>query len=270
LWDLDSSIALPSSFKGHTNRIISVAFSPNGKQIVSGSNDRSIRVWEVETGDVLFKLIVDHTDRVLSVAFSPDGTRIVSGSNDLTIRVWDAATGKKVAGPLKGHKKAVSSVAFSPDGNRIVSGSDDRTVRVWDAQTGKEVCEPFEGHTEWIFAVAVSPDATKIALSSDHQTIRIWDATDVLSNSTASTHNARCDTPAIFPYHVVPGFEVGITMENGWMQGPNSELLFWVTPTNRTGLWRPRNTAVISNVVIVLDFSRFVHGDSWQRCRFGG
>jgi WD40 repeat protein len=194
----------------------------------------------------------------------PQWTRIVSGSNDLTIRVWDATTGERVAGPFEGHDAAVSSVAFSPDGSRIVSGSDDWTVRVWHAQTGKELCEPFKGHTEWVFAIAVSPDATKIVSGSDDQTIRIWDVRDVLSNSTAP------DTSASLPHHVVPGFEVGMTMENGWMQGPNSELLFWVPPTNRTGLWWPRNTAVISSVVTVLDFRRFVHGDSWQHCRLGG
>ena len=119
--------------KGHTNTVNSVTFSPDGKWIVSGSSDKTIRVWDAMTHDAVGDPLEGHSSLVTSVAFSPDGTRIVSGSYDKTIRVWDAATHAAVGDPLEGHTHWVLSVAFSPDGMRIVSGSCDNSVRVWDA-----------------------------------------------------------------------------------------------------------------------------------------
>src|SRR5258708_6012449 len=111
-----------------------VAFSRDSSRIVSGSRDKSVRVWDAKTGEQLREL-QGHTRSVRSVAFSLDGNRIVSGSGDKSVRVWDANTGGQLR-ELQGHTNWVSSVAFSPDGNRIVSGSGDQSVRVWDTKTG--------------------------------------------------------------------------------------------------------------------------------------
>jgi WD40 repeat protein len=110
----------------------SVAFSPDGKRIVSGGYDKTIRLWDVATGTQIGEPLRGHMRWVTSVAFSPDGKQIVSGSFDNTIRLWDAATGTQIGEPPLGHKGAVLSVAFSPDGKRIVSGSEDKTIRIWD------------------------------------------------------------------------------------------------------------------------------------------
>ncbi|KAJ6598791.1 WD40-repeat-containing domain protein, partial [Mycena sp. CBHHK59/15] len=121
------------------------AFSPDGKHIVSGSSDQTVRVWDAESGEALGAPFEGHTHWVTSVAFSPDGKHIVSGSNDRTIRVWDAESREVLRAPFEGHTDSVTSVAFSPNGKHIVSSSRDRTVRVWDAESGEALVAPFQG-----------------------------------------------------------------------------------------------------------------------------
>ncbi|KAH6700681.1 hypothetical protein BKA61DRAFT_529778 [Leptodontidium sp. MPI-SDFR-AT-0119] len=119
--------AMLQTLEGHTHWVTSVAFSPDGKQIVSGSEDKKIRRWDAATGQQLLPALEGHTDRVTSVAFSPDGKQIVSGSSDKTVRRWDAATGQQLLPALEGHTNRLALVAFSPDGKQIVSGSYDKT-----------------------------------------------------------------------------------------------------------------------------------------------
>ena len=151
----------------HTDRVNCVAFSPDGTQIVSGSDDKTIRVWNVETRAAVGEPLVGHTRAVRSVAFSPDGTQIVSGSYDNTIRVWNVETRAAVGEPLIGHTSLVTSVALSPDGTQIVSGSHDKTIRVWNVETCAAVGEPLTGHTNWVRSVAFSPDGTQIVSGSE-------------------------------------------------------------------------------------------------------
>ncbi|KAE9394627.1 hypothetical protein BT96DRAFT_886390 [Gymnopus androsaceus JB14] len=172
IWDASTGKEM-HKLEGHTHLVNSVAFSPDGTQIVSGSDDQSVRIWDASTGKEIHKL-EGHTDSVLSAAFSPDGTQIVSGSYDKSVRIWDASTGKEMH-KLEGHTDSVSSVAFSPDGTQIVSGSYDQSVRIWDASTGKEM-HKLEGHTHSVSSVAFSPDGTQIVSGSYDKSVRIWDA----------------------------------------------------------------------------------------------
>ena len=155
---------------------LSVAFSPDSQHIVSASEDGTICIWTVMTGEITEAgPITGHTDFVNSVAFSPDGQRIVSGSGDRTIRLWNATPElgetATLAGPFVGHTDSVLSVAFSPDGQHIVSGSVDRTIRVWNAMTGETVAGPFTGHTDPVMSVVFSPDSQHIVSGSEDQTI---------------------------------------------------------------------------------------------------
>ena len=108
-------------------------YSPDGRHIISGSYDETIRVWDAVTGAAVGEPLQGHTDWVRSIAYSPDTGHIISASDDKTIRIWDAETGPAVGKPLTGHSGSVSSIAYSPDGSRIVSGSQDGTIKVWPA-----------------------------------------------------------------------------------------------------------------------------------------
>ncbi|KAJ7142333.1 WD40 repeat-like protein [Mycena epipterygia] len=161
--------------RGHSAGVFSVHFSPDGTRIVSGSWDKTLHIWDTQTGAVVVGPLEGHTSLVNSVCFSPDGTRVVSGSYDYALCIWDAQTGALLLGPLEGHTNSVNSVHFSPDGMHIVSGSYDKTLRIWNAQTGVPVGKPLTGHTSEVNSVCFSPDGTQIASASDDQTVRIWE-----------------------------------------------------------------------------------------------
>jgi WD40 repeat protein/serine/threonine protein kinase len=161
------------TLQGHLEQVASVAFSPDGQRVVTGSWDGTAKVWDADSGKDLLTL-KSNSEGIRGVAFSPDGTRIVTGSDDQTATVWDAATGNERF-TLTGHTNHVKSVAFSPDGRRIVTGGDDRTAIVWDAVTGRKILT-LRGHKEMINSVAFSPDGQRIVTCSWDRTVRVWDA----------------------------------------------------------------------------------------------
>ena len=162
----------------HEAEVWSVTFSPDGKRIATASQDKTAKVWDAATGELLLTL-TGHTESVNGIVYSPDGKRIATSSDDHTAKVWDAATGEELL-TLSGHTDWVYRIAFNPDGTRLATASNDKTAKVWDAGTGEELLT-FSGHGDIVFDVAFSPDGKRLATSSwdgneNDGNVRVWDA----------------------------------------------------------------------------------------------
>ncbi|OQE36694.1 hypothetical protein PENCOP_c011G02558 [Penicillium coprophilum] len=180
----------------HSRQVRAMAFSPDGKHIVSGSDDKTIKLWDAMTGD-LQKTLEGHSHQVTAVAFSPDGKYIVSGSDDETIKLWDTTTGV-LQKTLVGHSHQVKAVAFSPDNKHIISSSDDQTIKLWDTITG-DLQKTLEGHSHQVRAIAFSPDSKYIASGSDDKTIKLWDTITGDLQKTLEGHSHQVRAIAFSP-----------------------------------------------------------------------
>jgi len=195
---LQSSIYLPQiwdiarkriryTFEGHQEAIASLDFSHEGAYIVSGSDDRTVRIWNINTRESKVLQIDGDSDAegLTSVAISPDARFVAAGSPDTVVRIWDVATGTLV-GRLLGHGDLVYSVAFTPDGKGLVSGSLDKTLKYWELSTaiddarkagerfGKCMLD-FTGHKDYVLSVAISHDGQWVVSGSKDRSVRFWD-----------------------------------------------------------------------------------------------
>jgi tRNA A-37 threonylcarbamoyl transferase component Bud32/Tol biopolymer transport system component len=159
-------------FEGHTDAAVAVAYAADGRRALSGSNDNTARLWDVETGKEL-RRFEGHGDIVTAVAISPDGRRALSASKDGTARIWDTESGKELR-QLEGHGGWVWDVAFSPDGRRALTCGRADAVCLWDVETAKEL-RRFEGHGADVKAVAFSPDGRRALTGGGDCTMRLWD-----------------------------------------------------------------------------------------------
>ena len=157
---------------GHTGAVTAVAFAPDGTTLISASDDRTIRLWEVSTGQLRATLnLKGHTGDIWSVAFAPDGRTLAIGNRDGTVRLWDVDTGQ-----LKTTFTEVWSVAFAPDGHILAGGSTDGTVRLWDVNTGQLKITLIESeHQGGVRFVAFAPDGHTLASGSADRTVWLWD-----------------------------------------------------------------------------------------------
>ncbi|PAV14701.1 nucleotide-binding-oligomerization-domain like receptor [Pyrrhoderma noxium] len=158
------------------SQVVSAAFSPDAKSIVFGNNQRTIIVFNVDTGEQSGEPLEGHTDSVRCLSFSYDGQYFASGSDDETINIWDVDRRKVKISTLKKHTKAVTAVNFSPSGKNVISGSKDRTILVWDVFTG-EVSREIECKGE-VNSVTYSPNGLYI-LAGGWQWIYMWNVDDV-------------------------------------------------------------------------------------------
>ncbi|KAJ1976534.1 general transcription repressor [Dimargaris verticillata] len=209
--------------------IRSVCFSPDGKYLATGAEDKLIRIWDLASKRICHTLR-GHEQDIYSLDYSQDGRVIVSGSGDRTARLWDATTGTglfSLAIDDLGPKDAgVTSVAISPDGRYVAAGSLDRMVRVWDAQTGY-MLERLEGHKDSVYSVTFTPDGASLISGSLDKTIKIWDLTNLPRNGGPGTASGGSSNGAGNPSGSagsgsgVGGPAAG-TSNGGGNSGPNS------------------------------------------------
>jgi WD40 repeat protein len=175
VWDA-SNLSRIATIRGHHGKVLCIAFSSDGSQIISGSEDGTVHIRTVASSEEQLAPLPGHGACVNQVVFSSDGSRLVSGSDDKTVRIWDGITCEELA-ILHGHENIIWTVAYSPDSTRVVSGSGDNTVRVWDALHFQEIAI-LKGHRSIVHFVTFSQDGTQIASCSEDHTVRLWSASN--------------------------------------------------------------------------------------------
>jgi len=188
------------TLQGHSNWVNSVTISRDGQILVSGSRDKTISIWQLDTGKKL-RTLTGHTSFVYSVAISPDGQTLASGSEDTTIKLWQMSTGRQLrtlGGRFSGHSHWVNSVAISPDGQTLVSSSTDNTIKLWRLGTGREL-HTLTGHSGSVRSVAISPDGQTLVSGSDDTTIKLWQMDTGKLLHTLIGHSNRVRSVAISP-----------------------------------------------------------------------
>jgi WD40 repeat protein/tRNA A-37 threonylcarbamoyl transferase component Bud32 len=192
-----------STLTGHLDTVWAVAIDPDGKTLISGGFDKTIKLWNLNTGKLL-QTLTGHADAVRAIATSPDGKIMASGSGDKTIKIWNLQTGELLrtlpADPSTntGHSGPVWSVAISPDSKTLASGSYDGTIKIWNLATGNLI-RTLPDHYDSVWSVAISPDSKTLASGSYDGTIKIWNLATGAVLHTLSTHTDTVRSVAISP-----------------------------------------------------------------------
>ena len=180
---------------GHGDWVNAVALSPDGRHALSGSEDRTLRYWDLRTGQLL-RTFAGHEAGVKAVAMSRDGRHALSASGDRTVKLWDLETGQ-IVHTLVAHDDGVSAVAISQGARRALSGSRDRTLRLWDLQTG-QLLRTFAGHEDGVTTVSASSDG-KHALSGSGDRVYHWDLATGRILCTLTGHEGKVHAVSMSP-----------------------------------------------------------------------
>ncbi|MBN3889395.1 MAG: ribosome assembly protein 4 [Nostoc sp. JL31] len=185
-----------NTLEGHSDGVNSVAYSPDGQHLASASSDKTIKIWDVSSGQLL-KSLTGHRDAVSSVAYSPNRQQLASASFDKTIKIWDVSSGKLLKS-LTGHSSGVISIAYSPNGQQLASASFDKTIKIWDVSSGK-LLKSLTGHSSGVISIAYSPNGQQLASASFDKTIKIWDVSSGKLLKTLTGHSSGVNSVAYSP-----------------------------------------------------------------------
>jgi small GTP-binding protein len=194
--ELPPGVKLLRTLDGHESAVLSVAFDLRGGTLASGSDDKTVKLWESDSGK-LIRTLDGHQKKVTSVAFDPRGGTLASGSWDNTVKLWEAGSGQLLR-TLEGHAQNVWSVAFDPRGGMLASGSYDDTVKLWEAGSGK-LLRTLEGHRLTVYGVAFDPPSGTLASGSGDQTVKLWEAGSGRLLRTLEGHKQRVISVAFHP-----------------------------------------------------------------------
>ena len=184
------------TLEDHADWVNAVALTSDGRRAISASYDRTLKIWDLESGEAI-RTLEGHADWVNAVALTPDGRRVVSASADKTLKIWDLESGQAIR-TLEGHASWVNAVALTPDGRQAVSASNDRTLKIWDLESGKSI-RTLEGHTSWVNAVALTSDGRQAVSASKDETLKIWDLESGQAIRTLEGHASWVNAVALTP-----------------------------------------------------------------------
>ncbi len=203
IWDIERRKELFPITVNSRHIVNSVAYSPDGRYLASGSADKTIKIWDTKTGTELSTL-TGHSEAVNSVAYSPDGRYLASASSDETIKIWDVKNNKELNTFIYNYSKTITGVgyliriAYSPNGRYLASGYLNGTIQLWDVKTGNKV-HTLTGHSGSVIPLAYSPDGRYLASGSDDNTIKIWEVATGKELRTLTGHSSRVMSVAYSP-----------------------------------------------------------------------
>ncbi len=236
--------------EGHTGPVSSVALTANGLWALSGSSDKTLRLWDLSSGKCL-RTFESHTDEVTSVALGTDGRWALSGSSDKTLRLWDLSTGE-CSRTLEGHTDRLGSVALSADGRWALSGGEDMTLRLWDLSTGK-CMRTLEAHTDSVDSVVLTADGCRALSGGGDRTLRLWDLS-----------SGRC--LRTFEGHAMPVTCASLGADERWALsgGMDNTLRLWELSTGRCLRTLEGHTDMVKSVALSAD-ERWALSGSWDK-----
>lgn len=241
--------------KGHTKNVNVLAISPDGKNLVSGSDDKTIKIWNLSTNKLIYTL-KSHTDSVQALAISKDGKTLISGSDDKTIKVWNLGTGKLIR-TLRSHSDWVRSLAISPDGFTVASGSFDKTIKLWNLSKEKPI-NSLIPNSQTVTSLAFSPDGKILASASRDRQLKLWNMNKKLAIRTVARQNYNISYLAFSPdgKTLVSGHR--LCQECGDNINPN--LTLWDVATGEKFSAINGHTQTINSLVFSADGRTLVSG----------